>query len=785
MSNFYYDNSVLAAYPRPTTREFPLYLESYRQIRRERALEMAIDAQWKYYFSLAGNDANDGLTINTPKRTGSAAQTILTNWQNDAGGLALHFLCGDIRNPDTDGKLDFSGRWNVAFTNYGDRSLDLPFWSRWKTAVRLDAFNDSADRADAFTNTYSVAKPGSETWYTIRPYGRRDVAFRHVASIAEVDANPGTCFVNLVGDGTLYFRPFTTRTQLFDYYECLTPDPTPTVAMIGNNNTTGTIGTGEIAVVGVEISGVCVDTYGAESNAANAINLRGYGDAILNVLDSCITYSSRHHIVTASGTGSQESFEGTILFIDNCYLGWQSSAGGSTLVVANSIQGGSEMFASNCTILGGYIPRPGVADGGVAFYTHGNSPSIINTVYNCHASATPGQIALMAGFDNVSTAATLDDVRHVVYGCSIPHRHRYLNDGPFDGVNRFSANNIATAQLVINCKVGMTQLGSTQIGGTINASNITAGHYVNTEFEVDLGIDASRPASDFMLWVSAASQIQCSFFSCTFAIKNLFAGRFAWVGNQATSGTKPAAQYVANRCLFINRSGMSRQVNLFHPTAYYGFNAEECAYACMNRYFANSLVPGADYLAEDDLAVLVPTIPMDAGVPDELARDTDSVVVWNGVSYPLEYDAKGLPRAGLNAIGPHRLDATLPTESENDTYSTTYTPGIPWNGEVEEFDVPIGSGVPFEFVADPEQIVDAAAFEATAVRYGNESDDYSVAGGNMEVAVTTGVVLVNPLYTETLNWLGTIYLNLWQVEEDDSRMLLKQLKLKMYSGGSP
>lgn len=662
MSNFYYDQPSIANVPKCTSVKFLSYAERFRRLRRARALAMCAGTT-VYYFSTTGSDAANGLTEGTAKKTIGAAQAILTAWNNAAGGLVLKFKCGDIWDVDGvgEGKLDFSNKYNVAITNYGDKSLGLPFFNRWKTPVRLDAYETSVGRGDANTLTYSVAKPGSESWYTIRPYGRKDVAFRHVSSIAEVNANPGTVWINHAGDGKMYFRPLSTRTQLFEYYEGLTPDPTMTVAMIGNNNTTGVLATGEVAVVGVEISGVCIGAYGSESTAANAINLRGYGDATLYVLDSCITYSSRHHIVTASGTGGQPSTQGTILFVDNCSIGWQSSQSGAVLVTANSLEGGTEMFVSNCTFLGGNIQRPDVLDGGSAITSHTNGVpyvTLLDIVHNCHATATPGQITSMAGFANMSDPGTdIMACRHFIVNCSIPHRQKFINENHFDGLNKWSATSMGTAQFIINCYLGMTQLGSlTSAANPINAGTITS-HHVNCTFSVDAGIDSSRPASDITCYITPVASVLASMFSCLFETKNVLAGQFAWVSHQRSLGTSPNASYIANRCIFLNRSSTSRRVNLYHNAVWYGFNVQECAYSGMSRYFVNALVAAGDYVANDSLYRVIQDVPAVGGVPDELAVNGISYVTFGGTTHALEYDARGLSRLGRNAIGPMRSDS--------------------------------------------------------------------------------------------------------------------------------
>jgi hypothetical protein len=663
MSNFYYDQPSIATIPRCTKIAFLRWCETFRRFRRAQALAM-LDGTTVYYFSTSGSDANDGLTDATPKKTIGAAQTILAAWSNSADGLVLKFKCGDTWNPDTvgEGKLDFSSKTNVCFTNYGDKSLGLPFFSRWKTPVRLDAFEDSTDRADAFTNTYSVAKPGAESWYTIRPFGRKDVHFRHVSSIAEVDALPGSCWIDHAGDGRMYFRPLTTRSQLFDYYEGLTPDPTYTDAMIGNDNTVlAALGTGaKIAVIGVEISGVAIAEFGGETvpaTAGNPIHLRGYNDATLYVLDSCVTYASRHLIVTASG--QHPSITGTIQFIDNCSLGWQSSSTGATLTVANSLGGGTEMFISNCTVLGGDIRRPTVSSGGTAFFSHGLPSTLLDVVYNCHAPATPGQVSVFAGFGNMSTAATIDDCRHFVVNCSIKGRQPYLNEVYSDDVSRWTAANVGEAQWVINSKMSTTMISSRlNLSNTVMSAN-QIGNFVNCEWKVDCGRSRSRPASDVDCYVSTASQVQFNLFSCALIVENLLSGQFAWVSQQRAPGTVPSAQYKANRCLFVNRSASVRKTTLQHNAAYYGFNVEECGYAGISRYWQNSLVAAIDYVANDPTGVVMQEMAEAGGVPDELALDGPSYVVWNGVEYELEYDALGRPRSGRNAIGPMSQD--IPT----------------------------------------------------------------------------------------------------------------------------
>jgi hypothetical protein len=722
MSNFYYDIPELATVPKCTTVEFLRWCETFRRTRRAEALAM-LEGETVYYFSTSGLDANDGLTDATPKKTIGAAQAILAAWSNDVSGLVLKFKCGDIWQPDTagEGKLDFSGKYNVAVTNYGDQTLGLPFFNRWKTPVQLSSFETSVTRADAFANTYSVAKPGAESWYTIRLYGRKDVAFRHVSSIAEVDAAPGTCWVNHAGDGRLYFRPYTTRSQLLEYYECLTPDPTFTQAMIGNNNTTGVLATGKVAVVGVEISGVCIGPYGADGTAGNAIHLRGYGDATLYVLDSCITYCSRHHIVTASGSGSQPSYEGVILFVDNCSVGWQSSQGGAVLITANSLEGGTEMFCSHVAVLGGYIPRPDALDGGTAFISHTSGApyvTLLDVIYECHATATPGQITNFGGFGDMSDAGTdIEACRHFIVNCSIPHRQKYINEGHFDSLNKWSASGLGDAQFIINSYVGMTQLGSlTNAGNPINAGMLTSNH-INCTISVDCGLDSSRPASDITSWYTPVASILASMFHCLFETKNVLAGQFAWVSHQRSQGTSPGASYIANRCVFLNRSSPVRRVNLYHNAVWFGFNTEECAYSGMSRYFVNSLIAGGDYTTKDPSYKVFQEIG-GKGVPDDLVLDTDSYVTFGGEEHALEYDADGLPRSGRNAIGPRRSAVPLPSEDEvigvrAIGFDTTAPSSVPY-GETEI--IAVGEGRDWLFSAD-DVPVDPTAEDEWSVVY--------------------------------------------------------------------
>jgi hypothetical protein len=194
--------------------------------------------------------------------------------------------------------------------------------------------------------------------------------------------------------------------------------------------------------------------------------------------------------------------------------------------------------------------------------------------------------------------------------------------------------------------------------------------------------------------------------------------------------------------------------------------------------------------------VLVSINGVTVGVPPVVARASlnEATTGWYDATVPALLMTDGLKVLNAAYTGALPVDVddlwrtflVASSSAPVDTpYTTTYTPGTVWDRVAVAWNVPRGSGVPFELVADPVQSVVAADYEATVSLYDGTEIPFSDSLGNMDVEIATGVITVNPTYTQTEAWQGVALLSLWQTADDDSRTLLKQVRLNMYYAGSP
>jgi hypothetical protein len=139
-----------------------------------------------YVDSIGGDDGNSGTSPDAPFETLAAAQTAALAHGNGARiGLA--------RGSEWRESLDLGTLHNVTISGYGEGALPIV------NAADLvpDEWEDSTDRDDAFSNTYSIS------WTHATPPGQSNAGpslfedgemMKWQTSIAAVDANPGSFY---------------------------------------------------------------------------------------------------------------------------------------------------------------------------------------------------------------------------------------------------------------------------------------------------------------------------------------------------------------------------------------------------------------------------------------------------------------------------------------------------------------------------------------------------------------------------------------------------------------
>lgn len=766
MSQFYYDIPGLGEPPVCTTLAFRAWVRRFLAHRLGQ-LTAARAYTTVHHFANNGNDSTGTGTVNAPFRTIAKAQALLTAWGNSANGLILKFKCGDLWNPDTDAKLDFTGRRHVLVTNYGDASLGKPRFWRWSNYVGIWQLGTHTTRGDEFTNVKSWADVGGTPWYTVRQQGRVDECYRQVAGIDEVNTQPGTFFH---ANGLMHLRPFD-RDLSGVTFEFVTEDPTFRVPMFGTQDTAS--GWGPLFFDGLDVSGINLRTYGVETGlqAANPFKFVGNRDDYVSITNCDSTYSSRHHFVTATPSGASDADStGTILFLYRNTCGVLSSQSGTSMGVANARKGGSESFVYGLTFTHGDIQRPdvvGPAGVGMISHTDGTTSPLLDLWCEIDAPPSGGQLPLLGGFTDAKPWEDLADCRSFLVDCRHPGRPPDVHDGYLDSGSRWSSTlfpALSPYGLAINCDLGTTLLHSAGLTGDQVTGSGVYGNYVNALITVDLAKARTQSNVISSAIGFAISQVFADFAHVEFLVLANGAQRFAWVGDQATDGNFPGDDYKARRSIFRVANGAVRPTDLSPGTVHYGFNVTECAYGGVSRYYRTDLIAGADYLANDSAPVVLASTAAFRTPTAELLLATPTL--FKG--YPVEYDFFGRPRAGANAIGPYSQVTVLATGADLSAREFVWSPTRHRSAYNQNCTVRPGFGrvIRFKLYGGPAATVGTYVLrvyklKALGTLLMTVLASLDAATGDLDVNLTVA-------QTATLDWDSVYVGQLWRIDGDDN-----------------
>ena len=248
----------------------------------------------------------------------------------------------------------------------------LPTLSRFRPAYDFSAWQSSAQRGDALTNTYTVAETGTVAWTRVE--GDNLLLLRKQTSAADVDANPGSWYA----DGARLW---------------LSPPPKFGPANDGLRkyqsvylNTTEGVVTADVDKC--RLHDLRIEGYGADNQqrVQAAFNYAGYavhGHALganALVVDGCEAYYANRHSLcnVVSGTGG-------IFTLSGCKAGY--TTGDNIHFIAYTSGGGQEFLSwqNECTsgtVLQGQTPffdhNAGDGSGSYAHTTGGNPQNTNN-----------------------------------------------------------------------------------------------------------------------------------------------------------------------------------------------------------------------------------------------------------------------------------------------------------------------------------------------------------------------------------------------------------------------
>jgi hypothetical protein len=499
--------------PVATAPEFRAWLDALIDFRLS---ECPLEQPTVYYFSAFGNDANDGLTPTSAKRTVAAAQAII-DAAPDPAALRLRFRRGDVWYVD---EGLFLNKSHITVDSYGP-SPKPPLFSRF-TTVLVARWRVQGN------GVYWQKVTGPVAWvYDTR--GSLDRPFYRAASIADVGAVPPGC------GGAWYYDAGTSRVYVN------LGGANPNSASLRGLPPNDDIGCG-IAAHGCRLDGLMFLGFGLDpdgtSNQAAGIKVTvRYFDAA--VVTNCESYYCSSHALHFNGGGNPDYWGGIATFVD-CRAGYcQWNASGETVFNAFVFGGDNETIFQRCDAVYGTLPdahwyEPGEVEvRGQSFFAHSGSDGRARLLIaaDCAAANSPFGCAKSAKFTDAALAATIEQARSFIIGeFFVQSRPGCIVDiSPPRGVkteglyvatlgnNSFRAwsNSQQSKGWIANCRfdVDMSHLlsGNVAMYNSVDPNMLHAEHcdfvmYVNPGHKVRI------PDYD------ADASLQASFHNCVFAV---------------------------------------------------------------------------------------------------------------------------------------------------------------------------------------------------------------------------------------------------------------------------
>lgn len=537
-------------------------------------------------------------------------------------------------------------------------SASLPTLTQFRAPYNISDWQNSATRGDAFSNTFSQNETGTVAW--LRVAGDNSSMLRKQASVADVDANPGSWYA----DGArIWLSP------LPDY-------GAPNNGFRQYQSVYFNYGEG-IVIANVDkcrIHNIRVEGYGANINLSGpaAIAYAGYAihgnvqDTNALVVDGCEAYySNRHSICNVHGG------RGGIWTLSGCKAGWTT---GDTIHFIAYAQSGGQEFVSweNESTSGqaafGQTPfgdrQAGSGMGSYAHTSGGNAQNTNNIALflSWGARNRAGQYQI-SGYDGPSATDAwqwtgLKDCRAFVVGQTFSAREPTAFDrtAPSESGLGILGANFAPATTYINCDlVSRTVFNSNPRGPHEMMAFVTNGrplYILNTRLLADFSFDPPQtfPVQRFLTGSDSGVGSQGGVFDhCRVTFRVLGGGQVGWDERvaDANNASFVAGTSVQNSILGADGLGTN---GLFYLGL--GNNTDSPTQLVSNCYSNVTDKSGVRGYDQDPYLVEAGDLPFGPPPPGSPLLTTHSPRVMG--QYTLEYDADwNLRSLRTPAIGPY------------------------------------------------------------------------------------------------------------------------------------